>query len=276
MKSLTKIAGVLFIAFSLTNCSTELLGLKQLDGIQSTKYYQTDIIPPAYQSIYGKWKFTGTSGGLVNGVIKPDFDYLLLKPNAIFGIVRNDTLIAYGKLSLLPDIQTIYINSLHCKFDFEQNTNLELSGDPDKYIRLINNDSLSLNAPCCDRINAHFVRQNLDIMQLINPGVLQGKISIGPLCPVETIPPQPGCTPTAETYKAWQTAIWNSSKTQKIINIIPNSDGTFQIKLSEGEYVIDFVNPDMGKLRNTGLPLKFSVNRSKTTQLSINIDTGIR
>lgn len=276
MKNPIKTAGLFFMVFILNNCNTELLGLKQLDGIQATKYYQTEIIPPAYQPMYGKWKYTGTSGGFINGVVKPDFDYLLLKPNAIFGIVRNDSLIAYGKLTLLPDIKTIYINALHCQFDFDQNTNLGLSGDPEKYISLINSDSLILTAPCCDRINAHFIRQNLDIMQLINPGVLQGKISIGPLCPVETIPPQPGCRPTAETYKAWQTAIWNGTKTQKIINIIPDLDGTFQINLSEGDYMIDFVNPDQGKPGNTGLPVKFSITRSQTTQISINIDTGIR
>jgi len=30
-------------------------------------------------------------------------------------------------------------------------------------------------------------------------GVLKGKITICPLCPVETVPPSPGCTPTSET-----------------------------------------------------------------------------
>jgi hypothetical protein len=275
MKDITKILLIYFLFSLLNSCKTEDLILKKLDGIQSTKYYQTDVIPPAYQSIYGIWRFSKTSGGFINGVIKPDFDYLLLKPNAIFGIIRNDSLIAYGKLTLLPDNPLIYINSLLCKFEFDQNAKIELNGDSEKYISLVNNDSLDLNAPCCDRINAHFIRQYPDILNLTNPGTLKGKISIGPLCPVETIPPQPGCTATADTYKAWQTAIWNSTKTQKLIDIIPNIDGTFEINLSEGQYVIDLVNTN-NRFGGGSLPMKFTINHLKTTQLDINIDTGIR
>ena len=124
--------------------------------------------------------------------------------------------------------------------------------------------------------NLLFLMLSCSELNKLGEGVLKGKITIGPLCPVETIPPQPQCLPTADTYKAWQTAIWNSAKTQKIIDVIPNLDGTFQFDLSEGQYVIDFVNQNNNKFGGAGLPLKFSINRSKTTQLSINIDTGIR
>jgi hypothetical protein len=249
--------------------------LKKLDVITSDKYYSTDIIPDSAKDIYGTWKVLGTSGGFTGMGYKKDFDYLLLKPNAIFGIVRNDSLIGFGKLSLNPD-NTFHINnSLVCKFEFDQPIHIELSNDSEKDISLINNDTMNLTAPCCDRYNTQLIRYNSDWYNASKPGTLRLKISIGPLCPVETVPPQPGCKPTFETYKAWQTAIWNSTKTQKILDVVPNLDGTFNVNLSEGNYVIDFVN-STNKIGKAGLPKSFTITHNQTTDLSVNIDTGIR
>jgi len=39
--------------------------------------------------------------------------------------------------------------------------------------------------------------------RLPEKGTLQGHITIGPLCPVETNPPDPNCQPTEETYNAY-------------------------------------------------------------------------
>ena len=276
MKNIKIILVYVILFLSLTGCKTEELYLKKLDVIPADKYYSTDILPDSAKIIYGTWKALQTSGGIAGTSYKPDFDYLLLKPNAVFGIVRKDSLIAYGKLTLLIDKSLHLNNSVLCKFDFDKTAQIELMADNEKYISIVNNDTMNLIAPCCDRYNTQLVRVNSDWYNSVNPGTLKGKITIGPLCPVETIPPQPGCSPTAETYKAWQTAIWNSNKTRKIVDIIPNLDGTFQINLSTGEYIIDFVNQNNNKSGGSGLPLKFSITRSKTTQLLINIDTGIR
>ncbi len=32
-------------------------------------------------------------------------------------------------------------------------------------------------------------------MQIVEKGFLEGKVTIGPLCPVETVPPDPACQP---------------------------------------------------------------------------------
>lgn len=39
-----------------------------------------------------------------------------------------------------------------------------------------------------------------------------GVINIYPLCSVETIPPNPNCLPTQETYNAWPIAILTTDK----------------------------------------------------------------
>src|ERR1035437_4378289 len=71
-------------------------------------------------------------------------------------------------------------------------------------------------------------------------GVLKGKISIGPICPVETNPPQPGCLPTRDWCNNYATAVWTSDKKTNLQTIIPNLDGTYQIDLPAGDYILDY------------------------------------
>jgi hypothetical protein len=112
--------------------------------------------------------------------------------------------------------------------------------------------------------------------QIIDYGVLKGKISIGPLCPVERIPPDPACLPTAETYKAWATAVWTSKKKAKIATINPNLDGIYQIRLPAGDYIIDFNVVPKNIVGRSNLPSVVSIGNMDTTIFNISIDTGIR
>ncbi len=107
-------------------------------------------------------------------------------------------------------------------------------------------------------------------------GVLKGKISIGPICPVETVPPLPQCQPTAETYKAWQTSVWNQKKTRIIADIEPELDGTFQLKLYAGKYIVDFKNSQTNRIGANNLPIEITISSADTTTVNIDIDTGIR
>ena len=47
-------------------------------------------------------------------------------------------------------------------------------------------------------------------------GFLEGVISIRPICPVQPVPPEPRCLPTAETYKAYPVSIWTSNGRRKV------------------------------------------------------------
>ena len=158
MKTAIKLFKLSFVIFLLISCKTEDLILKALEEIPQTKYYSTDIIPDQYSNIYGTWKMADTSGGIIGKGYKKDFDKLVLKKNGIFGIVRNDSLISYGKLTLLPIIDMGIQYKLFCRFDFEKMVNIQLYHDVEKYIQLITKDSLNLVAPCCDRYNFHLVR----------------------------------------------------------------------------------------------------------------------
>ncbi len=110
--------------------------------------------------------------------------------------------------------------------------------------------------------------------QISEKGFLEGNVTIGPLCPVERFPPDPGCKPTEETYKAWPVAVYTSDKKIKVTQIKPDLDGTYKIELSAGNYIVDLEKQQPFGGRN--LPATISINSGKTTTLNIDIDTGIR
>jgi hypothetical protein len=106
-------------------------------------------------------------------------------------------------------------------------------------------------------------------------GRLEGKVSIGPLCPVERIPPDPNCLPTNETYKAWPIGIWTPSKVIEVARIQPSPpDGTYRLELPAGTYIADLEKPQTFGARN--LPATITIKPGETTMLNIDIDTGIR
>ena len=107
----------------------------------------------------------------------------------------------------------------------------------------------------------------------VTAGFLKGKVTIGPLCPVERIPPDPNCQPTEATYKAWQIAVYTLDKKTKLAQIEPNLDGSYQVILSAGTYLIDF---EQSHAFARSLPTTVIITKDETTVLNIDIDTGIR
>ena len=106
-------------------------------------------------------------------------------------------------------------------------------------------------------------------------GFLEGVISIGPICPVEPVPPGPGCLPTAETYKAYPVSIWSSNGRRKIAQLNPALDGSYKTELEPGNYLVK-VGTTGNVIGGTNLPAEVTITSQHETILDINIDTGIR
>ncbi len=99
-------------------------------------------------------------------------------------------------------------------------------------------------------------------------GILAGKVTIGPLCPVE---PCPGTVPNPYTARQ----IIASKKTGEVFHIPLNADGSFVGELPDGTYSIDLTSCSyLGCKRS--LPREIIIEENKTLQVSIDIDTGIR
>mgnify|MGYP001580720233 CR=1 FL=1 len=106
-------------------------------------------------------------------------------------------------------------------------------------------------------------------------GFLEGKISIGPICPVEKDPPDPDCLPTADTYKAYPVSIWTSDGRRKIMQISPELDGSYITNLEPGNYII-ILETGRSNIGSSNLPVEVTIKSDNVTTLDIDIDTGIR
>ena len=106
-------------------------------------------------------------------------------------------------------------------------------------------------------------------------GILQGHITIGPLCPVETVTSDPSCLPTEQTYAAYELTVYRvvggpSGTLEKVTTFRGDKDGNYKIELLEGSYELS---------QDSGISVyqqEFSIKAGETTSLDIDIDTGIR
>jgi len=105
-------------------------------------------------------------------------------------------------------------------------------------------------------------------------GILEGTITIGPICPVETIPPSSDCLPTAETYKAYPVGIWTLDGSRRIALIVPALDGSFSMELDPGQYLVRL--DKTSGVGGSNLPRQIVISMQEKTTISIDIDTGIR
>jgi len=99
-------------------------------------------------------------------------------------------------------------------------------------------------------------------------GILYGKVSIGPLCPVEPCP-----NPKPDVYSSRSLVLQPGSGQPTYVNL--NPDGSFMAAVKAGTYSVLLTNCDyMGC--NRALPQTVVVKAGEALQLEISIDTGIR
>lgn len=132
-----------------------------------------------------------------------------------------------------------------------------------KYIEILVVVLLIMSAGSCDQKD----------YQIMEQGLLTGAVTIGPLCPVESDPPDPNCQITEETYKDYPIAVYTSDKKSKLGQIQPNVDGSYSLELPIGSYLVDL---EKQHLFGTTLPVNVKIGENETSILNIDIDTGIR
>lgn len=147
---------MLILAVLFAACNEESIEIPQvLDEVPSTTYFDAEIFAEQDLKIYGTWKIFDISGGIHGLGYEPNFDYLVIKRIGIYGFVKDNSLLDFGKI--VPALWNP--NDLQLKVDFEKD---EQSGsfftDRIKYVHYNGNDTLHLSSPCCDRFNYHFAR----------------------------------------------------------------------------------------------------------------------
>ena len=109
--------------------------------------------------------------------------------------------------------------------------------------------------------------------QMRGNGSVVGHVILGPVCPVERIPPDPACAP--KPYKATINIFsrWTGSSYKPVST---DANGSFKLSLSPGAYSLEVSQPSSGSLYPRCNVLKISVVAKKTQNVTVNCDTGIR
>jgi len=105
-----------------------------------------------------------------------------------------------------------------------------------------------------------------------NEGILQGKVSIGPICPVE----RPGvtCEPPPEAYAARKVVVYGEDGTTLVKVVAIDATGQYRTSLPPGTYVVDINRAGID--RSGDVPKTVMIRAGETVTLDIDIDTGIR
>jgi hypothetical protein len=156
MKTLIYTIIVVILAGLFKACNEEPIEIpKVLDEVPSTTYFDAEIFSEQDLKIYGTWKVFDISGGIHGNGYAVNFDHLVIKRIGIYGFVKDNNLLEYGKI--VPALWNP--NDLRLKVGFEKDEQSDsFFTDTEKYVHFSGNDTLHLYSPCCDRFNYHFER----------------------------------------------------------------------------------------------------------------------
>ena len=103
-------------------------------------------------------------------------------------------------------------------------------------------------------------------------GILEGRVTIGPICPVEG--PGMDCDPDPELFTSHRLVIRTPAGVF-VQDVSIDGEGNYRTELPAGTYLVDFAPRDIG-IPGGFSPLEAVIVAGATTRLDIDIDTGIR
>ena len=106
-------------------------------------------------------------------------------------------------------------------------------------------------------------------------GFVEGKVSIGPLTPVQRIDETPPPIPP-EVYAAYVIRIYRSDGTTLVLDVKIDPAGMYRAALGAGSYGIGAARADGGTMLSRASPQPIEIQSGQTLHLDIDIDTGIR
>ncbi len=104
-------------------------------------------------------------------------------------------------------------------------------------------------------------------------GYLEGRVSIGPLTPVERIG-VPSPTPSPQICSSRGLAIFREDGRTQVTSFNLQPDCTYRVALPPGRYVVRLKPGVSGFSKD--LPATVQIESGRTTRLDLHIDTGIR
>jgi hypothetical protein len=104
-------------------------------------------------------------------------------------------------------------------------------------------------------------------------GTLQITAVAGPVCPVEQIPPDPGCAPrpVADATVLVQPG---DGRDVVVATLVTDADGTARAELPPGDYIV--IGADVDGLMGSPEPARVTVQANGLVNVDLAWDTGIR
>lgn len=108
----------------------------------------------------------------------------------------------------------------------------------------------------------------------VETGILEGKVTIGPLYPGPARVDQTEPAPT-EMYSSHKIVILGEDGKTKIKEVAIDSRGNYKVELKPGDYSVDFTPHDIG-FKRSNPPKRVTIKAGQTTKQNFDLDTGIR
>lgn len=146
---------MLLLAAIVVGCEKQITKISPLDTIPNDEFYPNEMLSTEYCALYGKWNLTDVTGGFSGAGHTPQYDYIEFRPFGIYGIVRDNELIEYGKVTIDTfDIE----NQQYLQLTFTPNSyeNTSSKINPSNQYLEIKSKEMNMLSPCCDMFNYHF------------------------------------------------------------------------------------------------------------------------
>lgn len=101
-------------------------------------------------------------------------------------------------------------------------------------------------------------------------GTLSGRVTLGPLSPVEG----PGSKPARVPASGVKLLVYGPAR-QEIAALTTDTEGRFRVGLPPGSYQVE-MGPKKGKEFTKDLPATVTITPGRETRLDIRLDTGMR
>jgi hypothetical protein len=108
-------------------------------------------------------------------------------------------------------------------------------------------------------------------------GVLEGRVTIGPACPVERQPvgakPE-SCPAPPGAYADRKVLVFTPNRDSLVASVDVDSTGSYRVELKPGEYLVDVKRSGIETSKD--LPRRVQIGAGRTVRVDLSIDTGIR
>lgn len=124
---------------------------------------------------------------------------------------------------------------------------------------------------CTTPDGKHFVNEKqISVDDSISVGFLEGKVEIGPNCPVER--EDMPCKTPPEAYTSRQVVVYSIDMKANQGRSKISTDGSYKVTLEPGEYLVRVEPAGIGP----GEFVRVKIEEDKTTVQDLQVDTGIR